>query len=419
MANSGRQQVLVALQMEAAEGLGGSFFEPIAVGRMSPELALELTRQVAERVDQAAVMKAVSHLCLQYRIDLAESHRLRAVFRSMTVVAHARRRAGAQQDDDTDAVTAQVIRLLPFTVSEMLIATSVAHSTWDLIVHAPAVTLIPTALEELRRERAALMFMRNPRELGVVNVFKLRESREFTYAVGRLVRELQTMQVPFSATHEQGIALGNSAMALFQQFYEQALSRDVDFLSPMALRDIQDGQRFVSKLHLALHASAANDALANEPSTTSLDPGLHPVITTALACELALEDAGYRAHLHKLLSQALESLSPKQRSAWYFRRVERLSDEEASRAMNVSKNTFREHLKRAISRVEHQQYVEAVQQAAKSAAVEDQMLFADLMSLLLSREACEALEAPLKSWEHNAERQPQLAKLRTRGGNEF
>jgi hypothetical protein len=386
----------IAYTPKRAEDLDASIRGPVSMGHMSPDLLLQITRTVVSKIDSDAVEEELRAHCDKFCIRLAKDHLHIAGFRAVTGVVHAYKRCVIEDSKLTGAATS----LVPSALSEVILGLSAVHADWSLVPHAPALTYLPIMLAARRREHPSLIpgFKRLKTPLPTED--QVRETREFAYAIGRVIRDLQTIRVPRDALSAQLFAVGNVALCSFLQYYEQAIAGEVDFAA--ASRDLHDGQEYVARLHQAMQYDLGREA--GEPAifVPSLDLTQHPVILAGVACESAVEDVRLRGDMKALLVDALRSLSPQQRTAWFFRKVVRLSDEAGAREMHVDKHTYCTHVDRAITAIERHEYVGVVMRAAETC--EDKPLFLDLVSLFLSAEAYEALASPMAGGEGRHQR---------------
>jgi DNA-directed RNA polymerase specialized sigma24 family protein len=364
--------------------------EPIFVGPMSPELEFRLTQTCIRHVDSLVVEQELHKLCAEFCVWMAEPYLQLAGYRAITGVV----RASLKQFIEPAQVTQAVLDLLPFSLSEVMIGQAVEFANWPLVAHAPALTFMPMMIAARQREFTSLRPGGRPVRASMPDAIEVRQSKPFAYALGCLVRNLQSLRMPVEPVRSSGIDIGNAALRQFIDDYEQALQGSVKFDN--ARRDIEDGLHYVDLLHHELQYDIGIEAAtASVPPETPLrmDLNQHPVMRSGTGCLLALQDEQLRAELLDLLVKALATLSRRQLQAWYFSFVVGLSDDEAARRLGVVKTTYAKHATRALTKLEKLEYTVAVRRLSRCS--ENPLRFQDLISMHLSAEAFKALTALL------------------------
>lgn len=376
---------------ESIGNLAGGMWRPVFIGKMSPELEHRLTEQVLSHVDSLAVENALRELCETFCIRLPDQSMQVVGYRAITglVCSH------NQNPVNSSEMTEVAIRLLPHCLSEVLIGLAVVHADWRLLVHAPALTYFSQLILFRRLNFPLYPGAKKPSAELIPSEFNIRESETFAYALGRIVREHQTISIPIGTGDDVVISIGNAVIAIFVEYFEGAL-RGVVNLDDYR-RDVEDGLGFTAHLHELMQYGVGREA-AEPMSMNLVESGMdfrdHPAIARGIDSQKALDDAQLREEFRHMLVNALSVLSPRQLQAWYFRFVVRLSDDAAAVEMKVHKNTFREHLDRAVNHFEVREYAALVCRVAH--CTENSKRFLDLISSHLSIKALSDLVSLLQ-----------------------
>ena len=375
---------------ESIGNLAGGMWRPVFIGKMSPELEQRLTEQVLSHVDSLAVENSLHELCQTFCIRLPDQSMQAVGYRSITglVCLH------NQHPVNFSEMTEVAIRLLPHCLSEVIIGLAVVHADWRLMVHAPALTYFAQLILFRRLNFPLYPAAKKPSSELIPSEFNIRESEAFAYAIGRIVREHQTTSIPIGTGDDVVFSIGNAAIGKFVEYFEIAIRGGVNFQEHR--RDVEDGLGFAAHLHELMQYDIGREAA--EPMLLNLvESGIdfhdHPAIARGIDSQKALDDVQLREEFRHRLVSALSVLSARQRQAWYFRYEDQLSDGAAAIEMKVHKNTFREHLDRAVNHLEMREYAAFVCRVTHCTV--DSKRFLDLISLHLSSEKLAALATPL------------------------
>lgn len=365
---------------------------PLTIGRMSALQEATLSTKLLDQLDLLTLYGHVQSLCQRMAIEPTKN----LVYRTIDLAWQYGAMSMAKRGRVAKDCTKDVSRFAVHALSETWLCNASVFCEWDLVAHTP---ILSTIAEHYSGTRAAVHLLSGRPDkqfLPRVNLCALREELPFCYALGVLVRAMQTAggidaRVPDSECRR----IARTWIQHFLTCYTDALEGGVDFDTVQS--DVKEGQRYVRLLHARLAESdcSIGSKISVEPEACS--ELKEELLQRICDCDVlsVLSEIQLRDELTAMLSSALCTLSERQLEAWYQKMVLSRSGTEAAQDMGVSPSAYKTHLKRAWNSREMKTYQAKLRKlVAALGAKHDVMRFIDLLSMHIGREAYEAISRP-------------------------